>query len=216
MPQRSLPHRDRAAVRPLLPLPLVPARNRVGICDQRADRIEPGRGAVGTAGTRGHAIEQRPRADDRSLSAMPDCAVEPLRGGGPAFSFVRVGTLDNPDHLPPDIHIFTSSKQPWVIFRPTCPRRPSTTIGMRIGRRTASSAGACCWRRSQPTKTRRPPLASGALGDRPVAEPNARYAGTNHRIALHICTTIAVRLWHAECSVARYNAQNHRTSHAIQ
>ena len=76
---------------------------------------------------------------------------------------------------------------------------------MRIGRRRASSVGACCWRRSQPTKTRRPPLASGALGDRPVAEPNGRYAGTNHRIALHICTTIAVRLWHAECSVARYN-----------
>ena len=28
--------------------------------------------------------------------------------------FVRVGTLDEPDHLPPDIHIFTASKQPWV------------------------------------------------------------------------------------------------------
>ena len=52
---------------------------------------------------------------------MPDCAVEPLRGGGPAFSFVRVGTLDNPDHLPPDIHIFTSSKQPWVILPPDVP-----------------------------------------------------------------------------------------------
>lgn len=28
--------------------------------------------------------------------------------------FIRVGTLDNPDLLPPDVHIFTSSKQPWV------------------------------------------------------------------------------------------------------
>ena len=28
--------------------------------------------------------------------------------------FVRVGTLDNPDATPPDIHIFTSTKQPWV------------------------------------------------------------------------------------------------------
>jgi len=28
--------------------------------------------------------------------------------------FVRVGTLDNPDRLPPDIHIYTESKQPWV------------------------------------------------------------------------------------------------------
>lgn len=37
-------------------------------------------------------------------------------GGGDAVSFVRVGTLDMPDHLPPDIHIFTSSKQPWVVL----------------------------------------------------------------------------------------------------
>lgn len=30
--------------------------------------------------------------------------------------FVRGGTLDEPDHLPPDIHIFTASKQPWVVI----------------------------------------------------------------------------------------------------
>jgi hypothetical protein len=30
--------------------------------------------------------------------------------------FVRVGTLDDPDQLPPDVHIFTGSKQPWVIL----------------------------------------------------------------------------------------------------
>jgi len=35
-------------------------------------------------------------------------------GAGEWASFVRVGTLDNPDLLPPDIHIFTASKQPWV------------------------------------------------------------------------------------------------------
>jgi hypothetical protein len=35
-------------------------------------------------------------------------------GAGPVIRFVRVGTLDSPDHLLPDIHIFTSSKQPWV------------------------------------------------------------------------------------------------------
>ena len=39
-------------------------------------------------------------------------------GAGTAVSFVRVGTLDNPDLLPPDIHIFTSSKQPWVVLPP--------------------------------------------------------------------------------------------------
>lgn len=31
-----------------------------------------------------------------------------------AICFVRVGTLDDPDAMPPDIHIFTASKQPWV------------------------------------------------------------------------------------------------------
>jgi hypothetical protein len=29
-------------------------------------------------------------------------------------AFVRVGTLDNPNVCPPDIHIYTSSKQSWV------------------------------------------------------------------------------------------------------
>jgi hypothetical protein len=38
--------------------------------------------------------------------------------------FVRVGTLDLPDHLPPDIHIFTASKQPWVVIPPGTPAVP--------------------------------------------------------------------------------------------
>jgi hypothetical protein len=37
-------------------------------------------------------------------------------GAGDKVKFVRVGTLDNPDALPPDIHIFTDSKQPWVVI----------------------------------------------------------------------------------------------------
>jgi len=39
-------------------------------------------------------------------------------------SFVRVGTLDEPDRLPPDIHIFTASKQPWVVLPPETPAVP--------------------------------------------------------------------------------------------
>jgi hypothetical protein len=35
-------------------------------------------------------------------------------GAGPLASFVRVGTLDEPDRLPPDIHIFTRNKQVWL------------------------------------------------------------------------------------------------------
>lgn len=37
-------------------------------------------------------------------------------GGGDVVRFVRVGTLDEPNRCPPDIHIFTSSKQPWVVL----------------------------------------------------------------------------------------------------
>ncbi|HEY6823115.1 MAG TPA: hypothetical protein VI195_01650, partial [Steroidobacteraceae bacterium] len=33
-------------------------------------------------------------------------------------SFVRVGTLDEPDRFPPDVHIYTESKQPWVLLPP--------------------------------------------------------------------------------------------------
>jgi hypothetical protein len=35
-------------------------------------------------------------------------------GGRPALRFVRVGTLDNPSALPPDVHIYVRSKLPWV------------------------------------------------------------------------------------------------------
>jgi hypothetical protein len=37
-------------------------------------------------------------------------------GGGDKVRFVRVGTLDDPDRFPPDVHIFTASKQPWVVL----------------------------------------------------------------------------------------------------
>jgi hypothetical protein len=35
-------------------------------------------------------------------------------GGVLALSFVRVGTLDEPSALPPNVHIYTRSKLPWV------------------------------------------------------------------------------------------------------
>jgi hypothetical protein len=49
----------------------------------------------------------------------PDCKIavwSNYGGAGDKVHFVRVGTLDEPDLLPPDIHIFTMSKQPWVIL----------------------------------------------------------------------------------------------------
>ena len=45
-------------------------------------------------------------------------------GAGDSVHFVRVGTLDNPDRLPPDIHIFTESKQPWIVLAPGAPAVP--------------------------------------------------------------------------------------------
>ncbi len=40
-----------------------------------------------------------------------------MSGGlGELVRFIRVGTLDNPDPFSPDVHIFTSTKQPWVIL----------------------------------------------------------------------------------------------------
>jgi hypothetical protein len=37
-------------------------------------------------------------------------------GAGDKVRFVRVGTLDDADRTPPNVHIFTSSKQGWVIL----------------------------------------------------------------------------------------------------
>jgi hypothetical protein len=46
----------------------------------------------------------------------PTCgtAVWSRYGGNDKLRFVRVGTLDNPDALAPNVHIYTRSKQPWV------------------------------------------------------------------------------------------------------
>ena len=45
-----------------------------------------------------------------------DCgtAVWSEYGGLEKLRFVRVGTLDEPTALPPDVHIYTRSKLPWV------------------------------------------------------------------------------------------------------
>jgi hypothetical protein len=60
----------------------------------------------------------------QKIARCPQCRVaiwSNYAGAGPAVRFVRVGTLDNPDLLPPDVHIFTASKQPWVVIPPGMP-----------------------------------------------------------------------------------------------
>ena len=63
----------------------------------------------------------------QQIARCPGCRIavwSHYAGAGPAFCFVRVGTLDAPDHLPPDVHIFTASKQPWVVLPPGTPALP--------------------------------------------------------------------------------------------
>ncbi|HWU78382.1 MAG TPA: GFA family protein [Rhodanobacter sp.] len=58
------------------------------------------------------------------IARCPRCRValwSHYAGAGKAVSFVRVGTLNEPYRLPPDIHIFTSTKQPWVVLPSNIP-----------------------------------------------------------------------------------------------
>jgi hypothetical protein len=60
------------------------------------------------------------------IARCPSCRVAlwshyAVPGIGDALSFVRVGTLDTPTTVPPDIHIFTSTRLPWVVLPPEVP-----------------------------------------------------------------------------------------------
>jgi hypothetical protein len=60
----------------------------------------------------------------QKISRCPKCHIavwSNYAGAGAAVRFVRVGTLLEPGRLPPDIHIFTSTKQPWVVIPPDMP-----------------------------------------------------------------------------------------------
>src|SRR6188472_4425684 len=63
----------------------------------------------------------------QKISRCPQCRIavwSNYAGGGDAVRFIRVGTLDESDRLPPDIHIFTASKQPWVVLPEGVPAVP--------------------------------------------------------------------------------------------
>jgi hypothetical protein len=63
----------------------------------------------------------------QKISRCPQCRValwSNYAGAGDTVNFVRVGTLLEPDRLPPDIHIYTSSKQPWFILPADTPSVP--------------------------------------------------------------------------------------------
>lgn len=56
----------------------------------------------------------------QAIFRCPDCKVAVWShyyiGPGDRANFIRVGTLDDPGTCPPDVHIYTASKQPWVII----------------------------------------------------------------------------------------------------
>ena len=61
------------------------------------------------------------------ISRCPKCRValwSNYSAAKDAIHFVRIGTLDNPDAFPPDIHIFTSSKQSWLNLESGAPAVP--------------------------------------------------------------------------------------------
>ena len=63
----------------------------------------------------------------QKIARCPQCRIalwSNYAGAGDHVRFIRVGTLDEPDRLPPDIHIFTESKQPWVVLPPGTPAVP--------------------------------------------------------------------------------------------
>jgi hypothetical protein len=62
-----------------------------------------------------------PSGKGQKIARCPSCRIavwSNYAGFGDAFRFVRVGSLDEPDRLAPDLHIFTASKQPWVQLPP--------------------------------------------------------------------------------------------------
>ncbi len=83
-----------------------------------ADRVPLLRGAP--------EVVHTPSASGRGqgIARCPECRVavwSNYPGLGDSVRFIRVGTLDDPDQLPPDIHIFTMSRQPWVVIPPGAP-----------------------------------------------------------------------------------------------
>lgn len=66
-------------------------------------------------------VTPSPSGKNQKISRCPNCNVAVwsyylvMSGGiGEVVRFIRVGTLDDPSRMPPDVHIYTSTKLPWV------------------------------------------------------------------------------------------------------
>jgi hypothetical protein len=100
---------------------------------------EPVRVAVPSQSGKGQAIRRCPACEVALWSHYA--------GAGEKFAFVRVGALEEPDRLPPDVHIYTESKQPWVVLPAGVPafpefyRRSAVWPAASLQRREAQLAG---------------------------------------------------------------------------
>lgn len=86
-----------------------------------ADRVELHAGSP--------EVVETPSASGKGqrIARCPHCRValwSSYAGFGEAVRFVRVGTLDRAEAMPPDIHIYTASKQPWVVLQDGVPAVP--------------------------------------------------------------------------------------------
>jgi Glutathione-dependent formaldehyde-activating enzyme len=108
-----------ATFRPLLSLPQLSAADRQRVCDQRADRERPRRIARGRARARAGSPF---RAKRQQIYRCPVCKTAVWSTyTRKNVLFVRVGTLDDPSAVEPDVHIFTRSKVPWLTLPESTP-----------------------------------------------------------------------------------------------
>ncbi len=101
---------------------------------------EPAAIAMPTDSGRSHDIYRCPKCQ---------VAVWSDYGGRPYLRFVRATTLDEPHACPPDVHIFTRSKMPWVGLPPEVPafeifyaRMEDVWTPEALARRKAAADGA--------------------------------------------------------------------------
>jgi len=87
--------------------------DRVELLEGEVETIE-----IPTQSGKGQLVSRCPRCKTAVWSHYA------YAGIGEAVRFVRVGTLDDPDAIPPDIQIFTESKQPWLRLSEEIPSTP--------------------------------------------------------------------------------------------
>jgi mannose-6-phosphate isomerase-like protein (cupin superfamily) len=119
----------------------------------------------------------------QTIARCPRCRValwSHYAGSGPLTKFVRVGTLDDPDRLPPDVHIFTASKQPWVVLPPGTPavaeyyEREAVWSAESLARREALRPAIEAYQAALP---------QAAVSTAPITDANPRVEEMERRVA---------------------------------